>query len=60
MIIVLLLKMMEEWEGWGAVVYLCCSLGWGQVVGDKGWVSYFSYFLLCFCAVVNCSVMVGT
>ena len=31
-------------------------LGFGG--GDKGWVSYFFYFLFCFCA-VNCSFMTG-
>ena len=28
--------------------------------GDRGWVLYFFYFLLCFCAVVGCSLMAGT
>ena len=32
------------------------GFGWG----DIGWVSYFFYFLVCFCAVVNCSFMAGT
>ena len=30
--------------------------GWG----DRGWLSYFFYYLFCFCAVVNCSSMTGT
>ena len=32
------------------------GFGWG----DRGWVSCFFYFLFCFCAVVDCSLMVGT
>ena len=32
----------------------------GFVWGHRGWVSYFFYFLFCFCAVVNSSSMAGT
>ena len=32
------------------------GFGWG----DRRWVSYFFYFLFCFCTVVNCSFMAGT
>ena len=44
MIIVLLLQMMEEWEGWGRFIYV------GVWVGEKGWVSYFS--ILCYAFVL--------
>ena len=48
MVTVFLLQVMGEWEGWGWFIYL------------RIWVSYFSYFLFCFCAVVNCSFMART
>ena len=49
MVTVLLLQVMGGWEGWGGVG------GWGGGsfilgfgLGDRGWVSYFFYFLFCF------------
>ena len=53
MIIVLLLQMMRGWEGLGWFIYV---RGW---VGGQGVGIIFSYFLFCFCAVVNCSLMTG-
>ena len=54
MVTVLLLQVMGGWVGWGG----SCMLGFG--CKDRGWVSYFFYFLFCFCAVANCSFMAGS
>ena len=53
-IIVLLLKMMRGLDGWWWFIYVRV---W---VGDRGWVSYFFYFLFSFCIVVHCSFMART
>ena len=42
--------------GWLEGGSFMLGFGWGH----RGWVSYFFYFLLCFCAVFNCSFMAGT
>ena len=46
----------EGGMGWLGNGSFMLGFGWW----DRGWVSYFFYFLLCFCAVVICSFMAGT
>ena len=53
MVTVFLLEVMGGWEDWGGSLIL------GLGCRDRGWVSFF-YFLLCFSAVFNCSLMPGT
>ena len=54
MVIVLLLQVMGDGKVGGGSFML--EFGWG----DRRWVSYFFYFLFCFCGVVNFSFMAGS